>query len=215
MKITFPDGNVKEFPQGTSGYEIAKSISHGLARNALGIILNNDVKYELHSPIKEDSTIKFVTFNDDEGKDFFWHSSAHLLAEALQELYPGVKLGIGPSIESGFYYDIDMPGEETLSSDDFPKIESKMKELAQKKSDYVMSESTWEEAYEFYKERGNEYKLDLLEGLKGQPITFCTQGNFKDLCRGGHIPNTGEIKAIKLLSTASAYWRGDSNNATE
>ncbi|PKL81061.1 MAG: threonine--tRNA ligase [Ignavibacteriae bacterium HGW-Ignavibacteriae-4] len=214
MKITFPDGNVKEFPQGTNGYEIAKSISHGLARNALGIVLNNNVKYELHSPINEDSTIKFVTFNDDEGKDFFWHSSAHLLAEALQELYPGVKFGIGPSIESGFYYDIDMPGEETLSSDDFPKIESKMKELAKLKSDFVMSKSTWEEAYEFYKEKGNEYKLDLLDGLKGQPITFCTQGNFKDLCRGGHIPNTGEIKAVKLLSTASAYWRGDSDNAT-
>jgi len=214
MKITFPDGNVKEFEQGASGYDIAMSISHGLARNALGIILNGETKYELHSPITEDSTVKFVTFNDDEGKDFFWHSSAHLLAEALQELYPGVKFGIGPSIESGFYYDIDMPEGESLSSDDFPKIESKMKELAKKKSDYVMSEATWDEAYEFYKEKGNDYKLDLLEGLKGQEITFCTQGNFKDLCRGGHIPNTGSIKAIKLLSLASAYWRGDSDNPT-
>lgn len=212
MLITFPDGNKRKFEQGVSGYEIAQSISEGLARNIIGVILNDDIKIEINKPINEDASIKFVTFNDEEGKDFFWHSSAHLLAEALQELYPGVKFGIGPSIENGFYYDVDLPNGEKISTDDFPKIESKMKELASKKSEYIMSDSTWEEAVNYYKEIGNEYKLELLDEFKGQEITFCTQGNFKDLCRGGHIPNTGLIKAIKLTAVAGAYWRGKNEN---
>jgi len=210
MIITLPDGSQKEFESGVSGYDIAKSISEGLARNSVGIMLNG-VKKEINTIVTEDSHIRILTFNDEEGKEMFWHSSAHLLAEALQELYPGVKFGIGPAIEQGFYYDVDL-GEVKISLEDLPKIEAKMSELAKNKSEFIMNEWEWDEAHNYYKNLGNEYKLDLLEDFKGQKITYCTQGSFVDLCRGGHIPDTSWIKAIKLTSIAGAYWRGDSNN---
>jgi threonyl-tRNA synthetase len=211
MKITFPDGNVKEFEQGSTVFDIANSISAGLARNAVGGVVNGEY-YELDRPIETDAEVKIATFNDDEGKQMFWHSSAHLLAEALQDLYPGVKFGIGPSIENGFYYDVDTGDDQRITLEDLPKIEKKMIELARNKSTYNMYETSWDEAVEYYKGKGNEYKLDLLEGLKGDKITFCKHGGFTDLCRGGHIPNTGIIKAVKLTSVAGAYWRGDSDN---
>ena len=211
INITLPDGSVKEFQEGISAFEIAKSISEGLARNAVGAIVN-DVYYELNKPINSDALVKIATFNDDDGKQMYWHSSAHLMAEALQELYPGTKFGIGPAIENGFYYDIDLPEGVKLVNEDLPKIEKKIIELARKNSEYKMGSWTWDEAYQHYLAAGNEFKLDLLEGLKGQEITYCKQGDFTDLCRGGHIPNTGLIKAVKLLSIAGAYWRGDSKN---
>lgn len=209
INITFPDGSVREFPSGITGLEIAKSISEGLARNAVGVVVNNEY-YELNRPIESDATLKVATFDDDDGKQMYWHSSAHLLAEAVQELFPGTKFGIGPSIENGFYYDVYPPEGIKISNDDLPKIEEKMRELAKKASTYNMIEMTWEAAYEYYSNLDNEFKLDLLEGLKGEKITFCVQGNFTDLCRGGHIPSTSYIKAVKLLSVAGAYWRGDS-----
>lgn len=211
MKITFPDGNVKEFEQGSTVFDIANSISAGLARNAVGGVVNGEY-YELGRPIEIDAEVKIATFDDDEGKQMFWHSSAHLLAEALQDLYPGVKFGIGPSIENGFYYDVDTGEGQKITQEDLPKIEKKMIELARNKSTFNMYETSWDEAVEYYKGKGNEYKLDLLEGLKGDKITFCKHGGFTDLCRGGHIPNTGIIKAVKLTSVAGAYWRGDSDN---
>ena len=213
MKITFPDGRVADYENGSSGYDIAVSISEGLARNTLGIIVNG-VQKEIHDPINEDAEIALLTWNDEQGKQTFWHSSAHLLAEALQELYPGTKFGIGPAIEHGFYYDVELPDGMKLGEHDFPTIEKKMKELAKNKSQFMMAEWTPEEALEHYKSNGNEYKLELINNLieKGEKITYCTQGNFVDLCRGGHIPNTGPIKAVKILSTAGAYWRGDADN---
>ncbi|MFP4369234.1 MAG: threonine--tRNA ligase [Candidatus Kapaibacterium sp.] len=212
MKVKFPDGAIKEFPKGTTGYKIAQSISDGLARNALAAIVDERL-YEINRPIdEEEADIQFVTFDDDKGREAFWHSSAHLLAEALQEIYPGVKFGIGPAIENGFYYDVDLPEGIKISEEDFPKIEKKMLELASKKSEYSMSSLPWDEAYEYYKGKGNEYKMDLLEGLKGEEISFCKHGGFTDLCRGGHIPHTGLIKAVKVLSVAGAYWRGNSEN---
>ena len=211
MKITFPDKSVREFNDGSTGFEIAKSISEGLARNAVGVKLN-DKLYELHSPINGDCELKILTFDDAEGKEMYWHSSAHLLAEALQELYPGTKFGIGPAIEQGFYYDVDLPEGVRVTNEELPKIEQKMVELAKKNSSYNMYASQWEEAVEYYKIVGNEYKIELLEGLKGEEITFCKHGSFTDLCRGGHIQSTGAIKAIKLLSVAGAYWRGKSDN---
>jgi threonyl-tRNA synthetase len=211
INITLPDGSVKEFQVGISAFEIAKSISEGLARNAVGAVVN-DVYYEINKPINTDATVKISTFNDDDGKQMYWHSSAHLMAEALQELYPGTKFGIGPAIENGFYYDIDLPEGVKLVNDDLPKIEKKIIELARKNSEYSMGSWSWDEAFQHYQAAGNEFKLDLIEGLKGQEITFCKNGNFTDLCRGGHIPNTGLIKAVKLLSIAGAYWRGDSKN---
>lgn len=210
MIITLPDGSKKEFQNGTTGYEIAKSISDGLARNSVGILVNGEKK-EINAEITEDANIQILTFNNDEGKEMFWHSSAHLLAEALQELYPGVKFGIGPAIENGFYYDVDL-GEHKISNEDLPVIEKKMSELAKNKSEFIMNEWDWEDAVNYYKKVGNEYKLELLEGFKGQKITYCTQGSFVDLCRGGHIPDTSWIKAVKLTSIAGAYWRGNSEN---
>jgi threonyl-tRNA synthetase len=211
IKITFPDGSIREYQEGITGFEIAKSISEGLARNAIGIEFNGTLT-ELHKQLYEDGTIKILTFDNDEGKQMFWHSSAHLMAEALQNLYPGTKFGIGPAIENGFYYDVDLPNGIRISNDDLPVIEKKMLELAKNNSEYKMYEWTYEDAINYYKEVGNEYKLELIEGLKDDKITYCVQGTFTDLCRGGHIPNTGLIKAVKLLSVAGAYWRGDSNN---
>jgi len=210
MKITFPNGDVKEFPKGITGYEIAKSISPRLAKEALGIFVNGE-KYDLSRKIEDDATVEIVTFDDERGKEIFWHSSAHLMAEAIQKLYPGAKFGVGPAIENGFYYDVDLPGDKKLSLDDLPAIEQKMQELAKRNAEYERIEISWDEAVKHWKEVGDEYKVELLEGLKDDKITFYKQGDFVDLCRGTHLPNTGLIKYVKLLSFAGAYWRGDSN----
>jgi threonyl-tRNA synthetase len=209
MKITLPNGDIREYPEGTTGMEIALSISEGLARNALGIFVNNE-KYDLSTPINQDSSIRVVTFDDDEGKEIYWHSSAHLMAEAIESLYPGTKFGVGPAIENGFYYDVDLPEGKSLNLEDLPKIEAKMLELSKNNSTYNRVEISWDEAVEYFKKVGDEYKLELLEGLKDDKITFYKQGNFTDLCRGTHIPETGRIKNVKLLSIAGAYWKGDS-----
>ncbi len=208
MNITFPDGTVRQFEAGTSGMDIAKSISEGLARVALGIFVDG-VPYDLSRPINNDATIRIVTFNDDDGKQIFWHSTAHLMAEALESLYAGVKFGIGPSIENGFYYDVDLPNGKKLTPDDLPVIEAKMKELVKQNSHFSREEITWEDAVAYFTEKGDEYKLELLDGLKGSEITLYKQGNFTDLCRGTHVPSTGALKFPKLLAIAGAYWRGD------
>ncbi|MCB0501950.1 MAG: threonine--tRNA ligase [Bacteroidetes bacterium] len=209
INITFPDGAERQYEEGITAMEIAKSISHGLAKNVLAAKVNGEV-WDADRAIATDSSLELLTWENDGGKSTFWHSSAHLMAEALEALYPGTKFGIGPPIENGFYYDIDT-GDHTLSSSDFDKIEKKMKELAQAKSDYVREEISKADAIQYFKEKGDEYKLELLDGLKDGEITFYTQGNFTDLCRGPHIPNTGNIKAIKLMKLAGAYWRGDEN----
>lgn len=211
MKITFPDGNIREYDININGYEIAKSISEGLARNAIGILKDGEV-YDLMRPIPADCEIKILTFDDDEGKQIYWHSSAHLMAEALQQLYPGIKFGIGPAIEQGFYYDVDLPDGIKLTTEDLTKIENKMLELAKLNSVYEREEVEWEDAMKHWKDEiGDQYKVELLEGFQGQQISFYKHGTFTDLCRGAHLPNTGLIKAVKLLSIAGAYWRGDSN----
>lgn len=210
MKITLPNGDIREYPEGTTGMEIAMSISEGLARNALGIFVDNE-KYDLSTPINNDSSIRIVTFDDDEGKEIYWHSSAHLMAEAIEALYPGTKFGVGPAIENGFYYDVDLPEGKSLTHEDLPKIEEKMLELAKNNSSYNRVEISWNEAVDYFKKVGDEYKLELLEGLKDDKITFYKQGNFTDLCRGTHIPETGRIKNVKLLTIAGAYWKGDSS----
>lgn len=208
MNITLPNGDVREYPSGTTGMDIAKSISEGLARVALGIFVNEQ-PYDLARPIEKDASIRIVTFDNDEGKEIFWHSSAHLMAEALEELYPGIKFGIGPPIETGFYYDVDLPDGQRITPEDLPRIEAKMAELVKKDSKYERVEISWEDAVEFFKSKGDEYKLELLEGLKGSEITLYKQGNFTDLCRGTHVPSTGALKFPKILSIAGAYWRGD------
>lgn len=207
INITLPDGTVKAFDKGTTGYDIAKSISEGLARNALAIMVDGTIT-ELNKPLLQDAKLRILTWSDAEGKAAFWHSSAHLLAEALEALYPGIKLGIGPSIEQGFYYDIDF-GDYSFSQDDFVKVETKMIELAKTNSVYQMREVTKQDAVDYFTKKGDPYKLELIDGLEDGSITFCTQGNFTDLCKGGHIPHTGHIKAVKLLNVAGAYWRGD------
>ncbi len=209
IKITFPDGNIREYTVNSTGLDIAKSISDGLARNALGVLLNG-VPYDLNRPITQDANLKILTFNDEEGKEIYWHSSAHLMAEALQQLYPGIKFGIGPAIENGFYYDVDLPDDIKLTTEDLPKIENKMLELAKNNSAYIREEVKWEDAMKHWKDEiGDEYKAELLEGFKGQNISFYRHGTFTDLCRGAHLPDTSFIKSIKLLSIAGAYWRGD------
>ena len=207
INITLPDGSVRQYEQGISSMEIAKSISEGLARNVLSAKINGEV-WDASRPIQEDARIQLLTWKDLDGKATFWHSSAHLLAEALEALYPGVKLGIGPAIENGFYYDIDT-GDTQVSIDDLPKIEAKMLELARNKNPYIRKEVSKKEAIEFFQAKDDEYKLELIEGLEDGSITFYEQGNFVDLCRGPHIPDTGKIKAIKLMKVAGAYWRGD------
>ncbi|GGK80129.1 threonine--tRNA ligase [Rufibacter glacialis] len=208
INITLPDGSIREYQEGVTGIEIAASISEGLARNVLAVKVNGQV-WDLTRPISENAAIQLLTWNDDEGKATYWHSSAHLMAEALEALYPGVKLGIGPAIENGFYYDIDLADDKTLSSEDFPAIEQKMLELARQKSEFVRQPISKAEAIAYFTEKNDPYKLDLLQGLEDGSITFYTQGNFTDLCRGPHIPNTGFIKAAKLMNVAGAYWRGD------
>lgn len=210
MNITLPDGSVRQFEAGASGMDIAKSIAEGLARNALGIVVNG-VKYDLSRPITTDASVRILTWNDDEGKEIFWHSTAHLMAEALEALYPGVKFGIGPPIENGFYYDVDLPEGVKLSAEHLPAIEDKMRELVKANNPYSRIETSWEDAVKYFTEKGDEYKLELLEGLRDSEITFYTQGNFTDLCRGTHVPSTGTLKFPKLLSVAGAYWRGDSD----
>ena len=210
IHVTLPDGSIREYEKGTTSHQIALSISEGLARNVLAAKVNNEV-WDSNRPINEDVNLSLLTWNDPEGKATFWHSSAHLLAEAIESLYPGTKFGIGPAIERGFYYDIDLGGAE-FSSDHFKKIEDKMLELAKLKSEFKREAITKNDAINYFQEKGDEYKLDLLENLKDGEITFYSQGNFTDLCRGPHIPNTGFIKAIKLLNVAGAYWRGDEKN---
>ena len=207
IKITLPDGSVKEFEQGVTPYEVAQSISEGLARNVL-VAKVNDQMVELDKPINEDASLTLYTWNDREGKDTFWHSSAHLMAAAIEALYPGVKFGIGPHIETGFYYDIDFMNY-TISSDDFPKIEEKMKELASQKIQFVRREVCKADALDYFQKKGDEYKLELIDGLEDGQISFYESGPFTDLCRGPHLHDTSAIKAIKLLKTAGAYWRGD------
>ena len=211
LNITLPDGSVRQFVDGATGYDVAAGISEGLARNALGVRVDGEVR-DLHRPITQDAEVSILTWNDPEGKSTFWHSSAHLLAEALEALYPGVKLGIGPSIENGFYYDIDLGEGRTISTDDLPEVEKKMLELAKKKSNYERKEVSKADAIAYFTEKQDPYKLDLLERLEDGSITFYTQGDFTDLCRGPHIPDTSPIKAVKLLNVAGAYWRGDEKN---
>lgn len=210
IKITLPDGSVREVPQGSTALDVAKNISEGLARMVVSAVVNGEV-WDLTRPINEDATVALLKFDDLEGKKTFWHSSSHLLAEALEALYPGVKLGIGPAIDNGFYYDVDF-GDQSFSSNDFEKVEKKMKELASQDNTYDRKEVSKADAIKYFTEKNDEYKLDLIEGLEDGTITFYTQGNFTDLCRGPHIQTTKDIKAIKLLNVAAAYWRGDENN---
>ncbi len=207
ISITFPDGNVREYEAGTTAMDIAKSISHGLAKNVLSAKVNGET-WDATRPIQENATVQLLTWRDKEGQSTFWHSSAHLLAEALEALYPQTKFGIGPAIDTGFYYDIDT-GDKQLVAADLKRIEQKMIELARQKNDYVRKEVSKAEAINYFKEKDDQYKLELLEDLDDGNITFYQQGNFVDLCRGPHIPNTGSIKAVKLMNIAGAYWRGD------
>ncbi|TGE13400.1 threonine--tRNA ligase [Hymenobacter elongatus] len=211
INITLPDGSVRQFEPGVSGYDVAASISEGLARNALAVRVNGEVR-DLNRSLDDSANLEILTWNDTAGKATFWHSSAHLMAEALEALYPGVKLGIGPSIENGFYYDIDLGEGRTISTDNFPEIEKKILELAKNKSRYERREVSKADAIAYFTEKGDEYKLDLLERLDDGTITFYQQGGFTDLCRGPHIPDTSPIKAVKLLNVAGAYWRGDEKN---
>ena len=207
MNIKFPDGSIKQYEAGTTPLQIAESISQRLAQDVLAATVNGEA-WDLMRPIVDDAEIKLFKWDDPEGKHAFWHTSAHLLAEALQELYPGVKFGIGPAIENGFYYDID-PGEHTITSADFPKIEAKMAELAARKEAVVRQDISKDDAMKLFGDRKETYKCELISELEDGHITTYTQGAFTDLCRGPHIPNTGVIKAVKVLSLAGAYWRGD------
>lgn len=207
INITLPDGSIRQYETGVTSLEIAKSISEGLARNVLAAEVNDEV-WDATRKIEQDATVKLLTWNDEKGKNAFWHSSAHLLAEALEALYPGVKFGIGPAIETGFYYDVDF-GDREFSSDEFQRIEKKMLELAKQKETFDRRNVSKAEAIEYFTNKGDEYKLDLIKDLEDGSITFYTQGEFTDLCRGPHIPHTGFIKALKLTNVAGAYWRGD------
>ncbi|MDC0338037.1 threonine--tRNA ligase [Flavobacteriales bacterium] len=207
IKITLPDNSVREYESGTTSWEVAKSISEGLARNVLAAKVNGEV-WDLTRPLFTDSSVSLLSFKDKDGKATMWHSSAHLMAEAIEFHYPGVKLAIGPNIENGFYYDVDFMDYE-FNDSDLKKIEEKIIELARTKSEFIRKEISKADAIKYFTEKDDEYKLELLEGLEDGSITFYTQGGFTDLCRGPHIPNTGYIKAVKLLSIAGAYWRGD------
>ena len=207
IKVTFPNGDVKEYENGITPLQIAESISPRLAQDVLAASVN-DEEWDLSRPLEGDGSIKLFKWDDPEGKHAFWHSSAHLLAEALQELYPGVKFGIGPAIENGFYYDID-PGEHQITAADFGKIEKKMLELAQRKEEIKRADISKEDALKLFGDRGEKYKCELINELEDGHITTYTQGSFTDLCRGPHIPNTAPIKAVKIMSLAGAYWRGD------
>ncbi|TXH59957.1 MAG: threonine--tRNA ligase [Bacteroidia bacterium] len=210
IQITFPDGAVRAYESGSTALDIAQSISEGLARNILAAEVDGQV-IDAFRPLTTDAHLKLLTWNDAGGKSTFWHSSAHLMAEAIEALYPGTKFGIGPAIDTGFYYDLDL-GEKTITEEDLVKIEDKMKELAKQKEAYSRSEVSKADAIQYFTEKGDQYKLELIDGLEDGSITFYQQGNFTDLCRGPHIPNTGFIKAIKLTNIAGAYWRGDEKN---
>ena len=207
INITFPDGSVKQFENGTTPLQIAESISPRLAKEVLAATVDGN-EWDISRPINQDAALKLFKWEDPEGKHAFWHSSAHLLAEALQELYPGIKFGIGPAIENGFYYDVD-PGEHKLTDDDFKKIEDKMLELARNKEDIVRADISKDDALKMFGDRGENYKCELISELADGTITTYTQGAFTDLCRGPHLDNTGHIKAAKVMSLAGAYWRGD------
>lgn len=209
INITLPDGSVKQIASGATPMDVAKSISEGLARNVISAKYNGTI-VETATPLTADGTIILYTWNDDEGKAAFRHSSSHVLAQALSELYPGVKLTIGPSIENGFYYDVET-GDHVISENDFKKIEDKMLEIARGKHDFSMRSVSKAEALDKYKSEGNEFKVELIENLEDGTITFCDHDTFTDLCRGGHIPHTGIIKAVKIMNVAGAYWRGDEN----
>ena len=208
IKVTFPDGSVREYAQGVTGLQIAESISPRLAQEVLAVGVNGETR-DLMRPIDEDASIKLYKWDDEEGKHAYWHSSAHLMAEALQVLYPGIKFGIGPAIENGFYYDVDPGDGVQIKESDLPAIEAKMQELAARKEPIVRSDISKADALKMFADRGDEYKVELINDLADGTITLYTQGAFTDLCRGPHLPNTGLIKAVKLTSVAGAYWRGD------
>ncbi|MBW3518035.1 threonine--tRNA ligase [Flavobacterium sp. NKUCC04_CG] len=210
IKITLPDGSVKEFSSGSTPFDVALSISEGLARNIISANFNGTT-IETTTPLTTDGSLVLFSWNDVEGKKAFWHSTSHVMAQALQELYPGIKLTIGPAIENGFYYDVDF-GDNKVTDADFKKIEDKVLEIARGKHEFSMRSATKAEALDFYKKEENPYKVELIENLADGTITFCDHATFTDLCRGGHIPNTGIIKAFKVLSIAGAYWRGDEKN---
>ena len=210
INITLPDGSVRQYESGVTALDIAKSISEGLARNVLAANVNGEI-WDATRSISSDASVKLLTWNDDDGKKTMWHSSAHLMAEALEVLYPGIKFGIGPPIENGFYYDVDLGGR-SISVEDLTAVEAKMKELAKQKSAFVRKDISKSDAISYFTEKGDEYKLDLLENLEDGTITLYEQGNFTDLCRGPHIPDTGFIKAVKLMNVAGAYWKGDEKN---
>ncbi|WP_353780265.1 threonine--tRNA ligase [Winogradskyella sp. 3972H.M.0a.05] len=214
IKITLPDGSIKEYSKGITPMDVAKSISEGLARNVISASFN-DVTIETTTELNTDGSLILYTWRDRKGKESFWHSTSHVMAQALEELYPGIKLTIGPAIQenkgNGFYYDVDF-GDQSISEKDFKRIEDRMLEIAREKHDFKMRSISKDDALALYKSQGNEYKVELIENLEDGTITFCDHSTFTDLCRGGHIPNTGIIKAVKLLSVAGAYWRGDENN---
>lgn len=210
IKITLPDGSVKEFEKNSTPMDVAKSISEGLARNVISASFEGDT-IETTTPLTTDGSLVLYTFNDAAGKKAFWHSSAHVLAQAIQDFYPNAKLTIGPAIENGFYYDVDF-GEDTISEKDFDKIEKKFLERAREKAEFKMRSISKADALAYYKAQNNQYKVELIEGLEDGDITFCDHSDFTDLCRGGHIPNTGIIKAVKIMNVAGAYWRGDEKN---
>ena len=208
INITFPDGNVRQYEAGATAMDIAKSISEGLARNVLSARIDGEV-WDANRPISADAKIELLTWNDEDGKKTFWHSTAHLMAEALEQVYPGIKLGTGPAISNGFYYDVD-PGEHKISSDDFPKIEKMMLELARQKNEFVRQDISKEDALKYFSDKGDEYKIELIEKRgSDEALTLYTQGNFVDLCRGPHLKDTSKIKAVKLMNVAGAFWQGD------
>ena len=210
IKITLPDGAVREYPKGSSSLDIAKSISEGLTRKVIAANVNGEV-WDASRPIEKDASLKLLTWKDGEGKTTFWHSTAHLLAEAVESVFPDVKFWVGPAVENGFYYDMDLGGRQ-ITEEDLRKLEVKMAELASRQNRYIRKEVPKDEAIQYFKKKGDEYKLDLLQNLKDGEITFYTQGGFTDLCRGPHIPDTGFIKALKLTNIAGAYWKGDEKN---
>ena len=210
IQVTFPDGNIRTYDAGTTAMQVAQSISEGLARNVLAARIDNQVQ-DASTPLTQDCTLQLLTWSDAEGKSTMWHSSAHLMAEALEFFYPGIKLAIGPPVANGFYYDVDLM-EYSISEKDLEKIEQKMKELAKLKNPFVRQEISKADAIAYFEEKQDPYKLELLADLTDGSITFYTQGNFTDLCRGPHIPDTGSIKAVKLTAIAGAYWRGDEKN---
>jgi len=210
INISFPDGAVREYESGVTALDVAKSISEGLARKVLAASVNGQV-WDATRPITADASLKLLTWNDAEGQNTFWHSSAHLMAEAVESLFPGVKFWVGPALDKGFYYDMDL-GDRKMTEEDLLVLEKKMNELAKQANSYTRKEISKADAVKYFEDKGDEYKLDLLQNLEDGGITFYTQGGFTDLCRGPHIPNTGFIKAIKLTNISGAYWKGDEKN---